>query len=285
MTSRRKGWDGPLLARALLPAMVAAAVALAMPSGAQAQTPEAQKTAALAKVREGNDLSAQRQYQAALGKYQAAYQIFPSPKIFFNLGATYRDLGQHVEAVTYLARFLAEAADATPESRRDAERLLQELKPKVSFVDVQCDTPGAEISVDGRYLGATPLLRPMVLLPGSHEISIAKPGSPHVFQQRIAPQAGTSMRVDVALGQPPAIPVPAFSAGPPPAAAAPAPAVIAQTPASGPAPAERPVYQRAWFWIATGAVLAAGTTAILILGRRTEAPIPGDVDPGVVVVR
>jgi tetratricopeptide (TPR) repeat protein len=58
--------------------------------------------------------------------------------------------------------------------------------------------------------------------------------------------------------------------------------VRGQTPAEREEPA---VYQKGWFWGAVGATVAAGVIAAFVLGRHTQAPVRGDVDPGVVVVR
>lgn len=59
----------------------------------------------------------------------------------------------------------------------------------------------------------------------------------------------------------------------------------AQAAAPAPAP-DRPVYQRPLFWgVVGGIVLAAVVGVAIVEGRHVEAPIGGQVDPGVVVVR
>ena len=56
---------------------------------------------------EGTAAYGRGDYAAALDKFTAAYKIFPSPKLWFNIGQANRDLGRPVEAVEAFDRFLA----------------------------------------------------------------------------------------------------------------------------------------------------------------------------------
>ena len=67
--------------------------AAAEPNDAQA------KARAQGLLSEGTAAYGRGDYAAALDKFTAAYKIFPSPKLWFNIGQANRDLGRPVEAV------------------------------------------------------------------------------------------------------------------------------------------------------------------------------------------
>src|SRR4029078_13731893 len=89
-------------------------------------------------------------YATALEKFTAAYQIFPSPKLWFNIGQANRDLGRPVEAVAALDRFLRHAGDAPPETLAEARRSAADVKTRLGQIQIICPTHGARGNVDGK---------------------------------------------------------------------------------------------------------------------------------------
>ena len=58
--------------------------------------------------------------------------------------------------------------------------------------------PGAEIAVDGRPAGTSPLARPLRVAAGAHRIRIAKPGfAPH--EEEVAIGAQEDRRLEIVL--------------------------------------------------------------------------------------
>ena len=72
-------------------------------------------------ARGARDLDA-RLYGRALAEFHEAYRIFPSPKIFFDIGLANMYLGHLGEALQAFETFLAEAPDA-PEERNPGWRV------------------------------------------------------------------------------------------------------------------------------------------------------------------
>lgn len=238
---------------------------------------------------EGLGLMQKGDNRAALQKFEEAFRLVQSPKILFNRGKAHRALGEDVEALVDFERFLDEAPYAPKESRAEAERAVQALRPRLSYLEIQVDNPGSTISVDGRQVGTAPLLRPVVVAPGTHEVRVTKPGM-NDDSRSVAPIAGQKLRVmvylvAVAAPAPPPTTAPAATA----AAAAPAPTPPAVTPASD-SPAEPPTTvvtdgsppasatggQRwqitaAWITAAAGlAFLGAGITAQVLVDSKTD---------------
>ena len=134
------------------------------------------KARAQALLSEGTTAYGRGDYATALDKFTAAYKIFPSPKLWFNIGQANRDLGRPVEAVAAFDRFLRDAGDAPPETLAEARRSAAELKTKLGQIKVTCATDGAEITVDGKQVGSTPLGEMVWTTPGRHQVAVQHAG-------------------------------------------------------------------------------------------------------------
>jgi hypothetical protein len=235
----------------------------------------ADKAAAQARLDEGLRLGKQGDYAGALRQFQDAFSRYPSPKIYFNVGQAYRGLARDVDAIESFERFLAEAKDAPPTLRAEAQRQVEELLPMVASVKIACDTDGAEVSIDGRRYGVTPLPAPILVAPGPHQVFVEKAGAAP-YTARIDLRRGVVRPIDVRLAaaSAPTSPQSAPPAGVPPAASLKVPpppdaSLVTATPAPNAplAAKDRPVYTRWWFWTAAAAV-AAGAVAVAIVAGQ-----------------
>ena len=168
---------------------------------ARAQS-EADKKRAISLQTEGVKLMQRGDNPGALAKFEEAYRLVASPKILFNMGRAHAEMGDEVKALAEFERFLDEAPYAPKESRDDAARRVEALRPKLSYLDIQTDDVGASISVDGQPAGVAPLGRPVVVKPGAHEVRTEKPDMT-TDVRTVSPIAGQKVRVVVKL-------VPAF---------------------------------------------------------------------------
>ena len=228
-----------------------------LPSPARATAEDDARATAKAKLVEGGDLLKQGEYAAALGRFQEAYELVRSPKIQYNFGLAYMGLGRKADAADAFEKFLAEATDANPDLRANAERHRSTLGQQVGTLVVECAVNGAEVSVDGRSRGVTPLAAPIRLDPGPHQLIVEKEGAPP-FVEKLSVVAGKRLTLEARLSTaaaPLANREPALVA-PPPAVAVPAP-----PPASPePSPAERKrALERKGGW-------GAGALAVVGLG-------------------
>jgi hypothetical protein len=162
-SQRGRAWWG--LALPLILTLLTATIARADP-----------RTDARDRLEEGSALYRKGDYQGALRKFEEARALYPSPKIYFNLGQALNRLGRTAAAVDAFEKFLAEAPDAAGERRRDAEALLGELRPRIGFLRVTA-APGSEIAVDGQPAGTAPLHRTIPIDPGAHQVTARAPGA------------------------------------------------------------------------------------------------------------
>jgi hypothetical protein len=210
---------------------------------------------------QGSKLYQQGDVAGALEKFEAAYVTFPSPKLMFNIGQADRDLGRPVEAIEAFQRFLAEASDASPETLADAHKSVAELRKKLGKVRIDCDTAGAEVSVDGKTVGVTPLPELIWTTPGRHQVAaIHVSAAPTI--ETVDVEAGSTRTVALRL-----IPLVAPVAPAPAPASEAAPTLGLQAPPpTSPSPSntsEGWLLGRKWTWV------AAGSTVLLAAGAIT----------------
>jgi hypothetical protein len=252
-----RGAARAFLERGLVLVLILGIAGLAAPARADPRTD------ARDRLEEGSVLYRKGDYQGALRKFEEARTLYPSPKIYFNLGQALNRLGRSAAALDAFERFLAEAPDAAAERRRDAEVLLNELRPRVGFVRVLAE-PGAEIAVDGQPAGTAPLRRTIPVDPGSHQLTARTPGARIGHVGSIEITAGQTFDWEAKEAPAP------LADGPLPLALRPRPPTPALVEAAPPAPA-----RRRWVpWAVGGAAVAAGVvlTALLLSGGDKAGP-------------
>jgi hypothetical protein len=192
---------------AVLVLLVAAALRVS-PARADAPVPPdgATRRAARAKLVQGVRLLRREDYQGALAKFEEAYALVPSPKIHYDLGLAQLGLSHDPDALEAFESFLSDAPGAPADKRHKAEEYRAALRDRIGSVEIASDVDGAEVSIDGRSRGTTPLTRPILLAPGTHEIAARASngaGAPHIERIEIAPRQNLRvtlrLRTDVQL--------------------------------------------------------------------------------------
>ncbi|MDZ4695656.1 MAG: PEGA domain-containing protein [Deltaproteobacteria bacterium] len=257
-------------------------VAAIGPASAVAQTAK-EKARASALLKEGAAFLSDKEYEDALGKFEAAYAVVPSPKILFNVGLANEGLARPVRALRAFNEYLAGATSDTAERRKEATDHIVVLKTKVALVVIQADLDGAHISIDGEDSGTTPLSNAIAVEPGNHQIVVqASTGKP--WTQAIKALAGSTMRLDATVKEVPAQTVGTASV----VGSSPVP-TVANSPDNAntelTASATHPqddgrFYTKGWFWGVTGAVVVAGVVTAIVLssgGTTTEYECPAGI--------
>jgi hypothetical protein len=219
------------------------------------------RTDARDRLEEGSALYRKGDYQGALRKFEEARALYPSPKIYFNLGQALNRLGRTAAAVDAFERFLAEAPDAAGERRRDAVALLKDLRPRIGYLRVTAE-PGSEIAVDGQPAGTAPLRRTIAVDPGVHQVTARAPGAQvgHVGSVEIT--AGQTVAWEGKEAPAPLADGPLPLTAPLPLTSAPAhPALV-----EAPPPRERPSPWLPWVVGAGAVVVGVALTALLLSG-------------------
>ncbi len=127
-------------------------------------------------------------YEAARVEFERAYQLAPSYRILYNIGLCYEQLGDYVQAQSMLKRYLElGAADINDERRREVDKELAQIRPRIARATLIMNTQGVELLVDdtcatdrdsasvncGVTNGST---RQILLNPGRRRITARKAG-------------------------------------------------------------------------------------------------------------
>jgi hypothetical protein len=233
--------------------LAVATVVLHMAAWASAAEPDA-RLRAQELLEQGNHLFRDGDTSAALELYRNAYGAFASPKLFFNIARCEESLGQRLEAMRDFARFLAEATDATPDVRAEAEQHTRALAPFLTAVDIAGPT-NALVQLDGARIGVTPLRIPLWIEPGVHRLAVEQAGKP-AWITTVVGRPGT--RVAISVPEDRAIAPVRHDVVPP--------ASIANKEPTG-----RGLLHRWWFWTGVGVVLLAGAVGTILVVRRCPA--------------
>lgn len=226
-------------------------------------------------IAEGNRLRRSGNDQAALEKFQKAYQKAPGPRTAAQVGLCMQALARFPEAEDLLSAALANPADPwVAKNRRALEDAMLAVKGKILRLEISGEPPGAELRIDGDLIGTFPLSGAIRVSEGSIDIEVRAEG--YTTKTRtIAVNGGQYKKLVISLekvgGPEPAQVLPAAAHATP---AAEAPALLRPTPRDTSAET-RPVYTRGWFWAATGAAVAAGILITLLIAADPAGP---DVD-------
>jgi hypothetical protein len=183
-----------------------------------------------------------------------------------------------VDALVALERFLAEAKDAPTDMKDEARISVSELQAKVGRLLIECATPGAEISMDGKIVGTAPIENLIYAMPGDHQV-VARHASARSAVAEVQVSVGVVRTVVLQLQ-------PLAAAAAPPPQLVPA-AEVAVTPVTDPqrltmegeATTRVEVNRiqvgwwlgRKWTWVAAGSsVVFAGSAAILGMSMKSK---------------
>jgi hypothetical protein len=202
------------------------------------------------------------EFADALADFQAAYGIFPSPKLLLNIGQCSRELGRPVEAIQAFEQFLAEAHDAPERLVAEAMQSVEVLSAEVGRLMIECPLSGSEIKLDGKKIGVVPLNDLVRVTAGRHQLTATHEGASPVVKNAFV-MAGA---VEVVVLRPrPLANAPSRMRG----SIDNAP-LLASRPAKATAPDDRSwLLGRTWTWVATGSsvVFAGGATAAGLMMR------------------
>lgn len=147
----------------------------------------------------GLKLYADGAFAEALVEFQASYRLGARPSALKNVAQCHRDLKQYAEAYEAQELMLAaHAAQLKDPEKAAVGRALQELGELTGAVKVAASEGGADVEVDGRPIGATPLPRAKRVKLGAHKIRVTKSGF-DPFEREITIASNQSVDVDAKL--------------------------------------------------------------------------------------
>jgi hypothetical protein len=234
------------------------------------------REAARARLVEGVELLRKNQYAPALTKFDQAYALVPSPNIHYDRALAYLGLGRNADALEAFEAFLARADHPPPGTREKATRDRETLRTRVATLAVTTDPPGAEVTIDGRLRGVTPLGGSLYLDPGPHEVVARNAATGAAAAERIVASPRQALGVTLRLSAAGARSLPASPPPAQPVASGEPTAVVASPVTDGRAASGAPepragLAANPWALSAAGlgvALLGAGITFAFLVDRE-----------------
>ncbi len=214
-----------------------------------------------------------RRFGEAVDEFEAAYRIEPAFQVLFNIGQVNVALGRSVEAVDAFERYLKQGAAAVPgERRREVKAEIDKQSARIGSLSLRTHPDGADVRLDGRLIGKTPLSGTIRVNAGRHVVEAFL--AAHATQIRDVDVAGRAdVSVELTLDEVKGPPVARAESKPEPLAVRPAPAstpspmllATAPAPRDPGAPSPSPVgWQRVAGIALAVAGLATATTGGLL---------------------
>jgi hypothetical protein len=117
---------------------------------------------------EGDELYKQGDYARARVSYVAAWALKKNWQLAGSLGDCEIKLALYRDAAEHLAYFVRMSPTQPPSA--DAMKLYREAQAKVWRLDISVDLAGADVVVDGKFVGKSPLVDPIFVEHGAHTI-------------------------------------------------------------------------------------------------------------------
>lgn len=252
------------------PALALALCLLAAPA-ARADHSAVQKTAS-ARYQRGVKLADAGDYFGALSEFDEAYRLAPRYQVLYSIAVAHWRLQHYGEAIAAFERYLHDGGDEIgPPRKAEVDSALAELRAEVAEVTVVVVGAPADLSLDGRPVGSSPLPGSLLVSAGRHLLTASRVNAPQE-EASFDVTPGREMTVTIGARTPPPRPRPT----PPP---------IADEPPPRPRPNPPPVVDRPppveTIQLATLSVRTQPAGARLSIDGRVagQTPFEGELAP------
>lgn len=160
-------------------------------------------------VKEGLKKRATLEDKDALALFRRAHELCPKPRYLAQLGLAEQALGLWILAESHLAEALTATDDAWIDKHRpDLNGALEAVGGHLGYLEVELEAGSAkeaELLLDGRPVGALPLVAPLRVVAGTVAVEVRAKGFIPVMRPVLVPKGGRAREriVLVALAAPP----------------------------------------------------------------------------------
>lgn len=138
-------------------------------------------------------------WREALPDLERSFSLSGDVIVLGDLGLALEAAGRLEEAWIALYRFRAEARASYESMRVKIDAKLGELEKRLGGLQIDSDTPGAEVIVRGQVVAKLPMVTPIFLAPGDVSVVVRAPGKPDfAVRSRVALGAVARARADLA---------------------------------------------------------------------------------------
>jgi hypothetical protein len=129
----------------------------------------------------------------------SAWSLKKTPDIAANLAQVKVELGKHAEAATFFAYAVKNAAPTdSQDARRDVKQRFEEERKLVGALRIRVNVEGAEVRVNGRVVGNSPLADEVFVDAGTAQAQVQRDGYLAIQQSIVVPK-GEAREVSLVL--------------------------------------------------------------------------------------
>jgi tetratricopeptide (TPR) repeat protein len=183
--------------RAFLVCGVVAALAWSPLTARAAQDGENPIREAAKHFQRGVALYSEADYSAALVEFQRAYALAPNAAVLYNVGETEFQLRDYASALSTFERYLSEANAGDPH-RTEVESNVRTLRARVGHLAIVTIPAGADVTIDDRPVGRTPIDRSLLVAVGHLKVTATVGGrSPITRYVDVAAEDNVSVTLEL----------------------------------------------------------------------------------------
>ena len=145
--------------------------------GSASREARAQTTDPKAQLAEADKAAKAKDWQKALSAYEALHMAAPSAEALEGIATARYELKQDAEAHAAYTEWLEKyGAKASAAKKATAQARVKELEARTGALTLDVDQAGAQITVDDKLRGFSPLPSAVRLAPGAHKVRVTKDG-------------------------------------------------------------------------------------------------------------
>jgi hypothetical protein len=149
--------------------------AQSIPSPPSGKPTAADEAAAKKNFESGLKLYGEGAYTEALIAFEQSYRVGGRPSALKNIAQCHRSLKHFVEAYEALEQMITvHDAQVSAADKKAAQQTMDELAVLTGTIEVAVSESDAEIAIDGRTIGKSPLPKPKRVAVGSHTVRVTK---------------------------------------------------------------------------------------------------------------
>lgn len=175
------------------------AYAQSIPSPPAGKPSTADEATAKKDFESGLKLYGDSSYAEALIAFEQSYKLGGRPSALKNLAQCHRNLKHFVEAYEAYDQMLTlhEAALSAPD-KKAVQQALEEIAILTGTIQISANETGADVEIDTKDLGKTPLAKPKRVSVGAHAVKVSKSGFT-TFETTVNVGSQDTKKLDVVL--------------------------------------------------------------------------------------
>lgn len=134
----------------------------------------------------------------ALAAYSEAYALSKDPALLYNKGRALQALTEYPQALAELESFEKQAPPEMKARVPGLAKMIDELRARVTKLNIACDVDGAQVRLRDRTIGRCPMLEPVVVNAGKATLEVTADGY-NPWQRGVDLAGGATANYDIHL--------------------------------------------------------------------------------------